>query len=170
MIPTNTIDRIIAGVIEREGGFVDHVNDKGGATKYGVTQATLAAYRKRPVSLTDVRNLTATEAKEIYARNYVEPFAAVVEVVPLIFLEFLVNSAVQHGVARAARWLQKAANVAEDGQIGPVTREAVAEDPGAVLLRLIAIRARFYGDIIARDATQRVFAAGWFRRLADDLA
>ena len=169
MITPNAIDRIIAGVIDREGGFVNNEFDAGKATKYGVTQSTLAAYRQRPVSARDVANLTATEAREIYAKNYVESFRTVLEVIDVPFAEFLINAAVQHGVSRAARWLQKAASVAEDGSIGPVTREAVAANPSSVLLKLIAIRARFYGDIIARDPTQRGFAAGWFRRLADDL-
>ncbi len=34
-------DSIIDGIIEREGGYVDHEDDRGGCTNYGVTLSTL---------------------------------------------------------------------------------------------------------------------------------
>ncbi|RMF69946.1 MAG: hypothetical protein D6740_08910, partial [Alphaproteobacteria bacterium] len=43
--PTRLLDRLIA----REGGFVAHAADRGGPTKYGITLATLSAWRGRPV-------------------------------------------------------------------------------------------------------------------------
>lgn len=33
------IDRLIDAVIAREGGFSDHPADRGGATRWGITEA-----------------------------------------------------------------------------------------------------------------------------------
>lgn len=55
-----------------------------------------------------------------------------------------------------------------DGVIGPKTLTAYERNSvDRTLRRVIASRAKFYGDIIAGNETQRVFAAGWFRRLAE---
>ena len=51
-------------VIRREGGakFTDIAEDKGGATKYGISQ--------RAFPNEDIRNLTEVRAKELYRLNY----------------------------------------------------------------------------------------------------
>ena len=36
-----TVQEIAAGIVAREGGYVDDPDDPGGATKYGVTLATM---------------------------------------------------------------------------------------------------------------------------------
>ena len=37
------LEKMIDLIIEAEGGYVNDPNDRGGATKYGITQATLNA-------------------------------------------------------------------------------------------------------------------------------
>jgi len=59
-------DQIIAEIIQREGGFSDRTADRGGATNFGITIQTLAAWRKKPVTVDDVKKLTPAEATEIY--------------------------------------------------------------------------------------------------------
>jgi len=39
---------VIYDLIEREGGFSNHPADKGGPTKYGITQQTLSEWRGVP--------------------------------------------------------------------------------------------------------------------------
>ncbi len=65
-----TFDRALALVLDLEGGFVDHPRDPGGATNLGITRATLAKARGRPVSVVDVKALTRAEAGTIYRRLY----------------------------------------------------------------------------------------------------
>lgn len=62
--------RIIDFVLAREGGYVNHPKDPGGATNMGITIATLRAWRRHPVSEADVRRLGRAEAVMIYHRNY----------------------------------------------------------------------------------------------------
>jgi glycosyl hydrolase family 108 len=38
------VDSLIDGLIDREGGFVDHPADKGGPTCFGITQAVARAH------------------------------------------------------------------------------------------------------------------------------
>ena len=51
---TPRLQTLIAELIQREGGYVDDPDDRGGPTKYGITLATLQAWRHTPVSAADV--------------------------------------------------------------------------------------------------------------------
>lgn len=162
-----SIDAILSDIIRREGGFVHHAADRGGPTKYGITQQTLAAHRGHPVSVDDVRNLTEAEARAIYAERYITRPGFDRLAHPAL-MALVVDCAVHHGPDRAARWLQQAAGVAVDGVVGPVTLAAVNGADGAHLYRqVLAERCRFYGRLITRDPSQAAFAAGWAARLAE---
>jgi len=161
------IKQLIDDILRREGGFVDHAADRGGATNYGITQETLANWRSRSVSVDEVRDLTEDEAREIYAARYVvEPRFSDIEDEDLAAL--VVDCAVNHGPTRAARWLQKAAGVTTDGKVGPITLEAVNSQDGMDLYcAVLAERCRFYGRLITRVPSQAAFAAGWANRVAE---
>jgi len=161
-------ETIIDQIIRREGGFVNHPADRGGPTKYGITQATLSRWRRgEPVSPSDVEALTEDEARRIYRTLYItRPGFHMIEHAPLRAL--VVDCGVHHGVRRAAEWLQEAAGAPVDGIVGPVTLKAVNGGDGHKLYRkVLATRAGFYGWIIARDHAQAVFAKGWMKRLAE---
>ncbi len=162
-----SLDSIIDGVLFREGsGFTNIANDKGGATKFGVTQATLSDWRKRPVTVEDVRALTETEARDIY-RNVYAIRPGLVKLTSEAVLELTVDCAVNHGPKEAVKMLQEAARVFPDGSFGPKTESAANRmNPSVLYQRLCAVRARFYGRIITRDHSQAEFAAGWLNRLA----
>ena len=38
------VDELIEALIEREGGYVNHPNDRGGPTNYGITEAVARAH------------------------------------------------------------------------------------------------------------------------------
>ena len=40
---------LIDTIVANEGGYVDNAGDAGGPTRYGITIATLSAFRGRPV-------------------------------------------------------------------------------------------------------------------------
>ena len=112
-----TAQKIIDGIIKREGGFVNHPNDRGGPTNFGITLGTLGAWRSRLVTVEDVAGLGLDEARGIYVSEYlVKPKIGKINNIPLRI--FALDSAVQHGPARAIRWLQKAAGVPADGILG----------------------------------------------------
>lgn len=164
-----TLDTIIDEIMRKEGGsaFTNHAKDKGGATRWGVTQATLADWRKRPVTIEDVRALTEAEARDIYRHVYaIRP--GLVKLTSEAVLELAVDCAVNHGVSQAVKMLQEAARVFPDGHFGPKSESAANRmNPRVLYQRLCAQRARLYGRIITRDESQAVFAAGWLNRLAN---
>ncbi len=162
-----TEERILEAVLRREGGFVDHPADRGGPTKYGVTQDTLSAWRGAPATPADVAGISAAEARRIYQKLYIEG-PGFDRIVDDRLRMLVVDCAVNHGPARAARWLQEAAGADVDGIFGPLTAGAVnGAETGAVYRRLLAARCRFYGRLIAGDRSQAAFAAGWTARLAE---
>ena len=41
-----TAQKIIDGIIKREGGYVNNPTDRGGPTKFGITLTTLGVWRE----------------------------------------------------------------------------------------------------------------------------
>lgn len=167
-----TVNDMISDVLRREGGYVDHPADRGGATKYGVTQGTLSRYLGKIATKTDVRNLTRDEAAEIYREGYYA--GPNIDALPRELQPFLFDCAVNHGPKRAIRFLQAVLNAAGfgplsvDGVAGPQTRRAAAKalkEMGPWLLAaLVEERRVFYRLIVERDPTQVVFLRGWLAR------
>jgi lysozyme family protein len=122
-------------VREFEGGFVDHPDDPGGATNFGITRATLAEWRNAPdVSAADVKNLSYNEAKEIYKKNYWDKNSCGEMPGPLALVVY--NTGIHCGTGTAACYLQrslnkKGAGLKIDGRIGGNTLSALRLAPAA---------------------------------------
>ncbi|OYU49050.1 MAG: acetylmuramidase [Rhizobiales bacterium PAR1] len=149
-------------VLAQEGGYSDHPADPGGATMMGITQGTLAEWRGNAVTKADVRALSRTEVAEIYRKRYWDSVHG--DQLPagldLAVFDFAVNS----GVSRAVRSLQRVLGVAADGRVGPETLQAVAIcDPGEMVTRLSALRLAFLEAL----STFPVFGRGWTRRVRE---
>lgn len=127
------IDRLIEAVIDREGGFSDHLADRGGATRWGITEA--AARREGYTG--SMRALPRDIATAIYRRRYwTKPgFDRIATRAPALAAE-LFDTGVNMGSAVAIGFLQRALNalnrgasdypdLALDGAIGPVTLAAL---------------------------------------------
>ncbi len=160
------LDNVIKGILNREGGFVNHPADKGGPTKYGITQATLSGWRKKRVTLRDVKDLTIEEASQIYKKLYVEA-PGFLKFHDDTLAEQLIDAGVNHGTRRAVMLLQKAVGAVGDGIIGPRTVKSVsALQPHVVYLKFMAQRLRYFANILKNDSKQLVLAAGWMNRCA----
>lgn len=158
-------------MIAREGGFVHHPADRGGPTKYGITQRTFSEWLGRPATDDEVRQLDEETAREIYVARYIAgPRIDTLspEIVPQVF-----DMAVNHGPRRAVRLLQEVLRLAGwpidvDGVIGPQTRRAAVEareQMGPFLTNAIADqRGNYYRRLAAADPSQRVFLQGWLNR------
>ena len=165
------IDRVIEDVIEREGGYVDHPDDRGGPTKFGITQRTLGEHHGASATKDDVSSLTRAGAKQIYRQRYwYEPgFDALPgEGMAALMVEALFDTGVHSGPGRAVRLLQRSLGTKEDGIIGPVTESSLAGmSPDQALSRFLTHRAMFLGELIGQDQSQRSFRAGWANRVAE---
>lgn len=169
---TVAVDQLIADVLEKEGGYVDHPADRGGPTKFGITQATLSKFLERVATVEDVKNLELGTAHDIYELRYYR--APRIDKLPEAIQPFVFDSAVNHGPRRAIRFVQKVCNDAgfgpliADGLMGPKTK-AVANScyesmQEWMLVALVQERQMFYSNIVAHDESQRVFLKGWLAR------
>jgi len=151
-------------VIAHEKGYVNNPLDSGGPTKYGVTRETLADWRKTPVTVDSVKNLTAEEAKEIYQSRYWNTMRCDLLPDGLDYAAF--DAAVNSGTYQASKWLQKALGVKIDGVLGPVTMKAVERCSGLVvgsILELCSQRLRFVLSL--NSPTEEAFERGWGIRI-----
>ncbi len=70
-----SVDDIVAGILRREGGYVNDPDDPGGATNFGVTLGTMRRLgldldKNGTVDVRDVKALTRDQAVEIYKKEY----------------------------------------------------------------------------------------------------
>lgn len=154
----------VGKLIEREGGFSNNPLDHGGATKYGITQQTLSWYRKGPVTVEDVRNLSLEEAKAIYNKRYVD--GPGFDKVPQGMVQSnLVDFGVMSGPHIAISNLQEALQVEVDGVLGPKTLAALAQsDLTALNISLCKKRCLMAARLCKKDPSQLAFLLGWLQR------
>ena len=143
-------------VLQHEGGYVDDPNDPGGETKYGIS--------KRQYPDVDIRNLTHQQAGRIYRRDYWEKVKGD-DIKPQYVAENLFDFAVNAGVPRAVRTLQRILDVDVDGHFGPQTLRAVNQADGQKLnLRLALARIDYYNELARKKSAMRPYLIGWTKR------
>lgn len=160
-----TFDSCLTLVLGAEGGFVDDPRDRGGATKYGITQETLAAWRRSrdpgaTVNADHVRELKIEEAKEIYRSRYWNVLRCddLPKGVDLLVFDLGVNA----GPARSAKILQDVLGVEQDGSIGPVTLNGLNTcAPDKIIREFSVKRLEFYRSL---EEDFKVFGVGWTNR------
>lgn len=174
-------DKALSFVFGNEGGYSNDPDDRGGATNLGITQSTLdRARRQMPGLPSSVKDLTRTQAEEIYRVLYWEASKADMMPYPLSTLHF--DAAVNHGVGGAAKLLQRTINnyaakagldvrVDVDGAVGPKTLDAldecIAAKNNVALICTIYCneREKFYRAIVESRPEQSRFLRGWLNRL-----
>ncbi len=171
------VDRLIDELIAREGGYVNHPADRGGPTRWGVTEAVARAHGYHG----PMRALPRTEAAAIYRRLYwTRPgFDRVAEQAPVLAAE-LFDTAVNMGPPVAAGFLQRALNalnrgatdyrdIAVDRRIGPVTLDALRAflahrgAGGEIVLRkaVEALQGERYLRLAEQRPANEAFLYGW---------
>jgi len=177
-----TIDQMIDEAIGREGDYSNHPADRGGPTRWGITEQVARAYGYKG----DMRVLPRETAVSIYRRRYlVEPGFDKLLAMSAPLAELLFDTGVNMGPAIAGKFLQRALNLFNqdgahygdlkvDGQVGPVSRAALAsyfqrrgstgEGLAVLLWTIHGFRTGRYEEIsIARPANE-AFAYGWIAR------
>ena len=140
-----------------EGGYVDDPKDRGGKTKYGISQ--------RAYPHLDIESLTCDQAQGIYFRDYWK--AARCHELPSGLSHIVFDAAVNHGAFRAQQMLQELVGAKPDGIIGPATLSAVASFNSQHLIARYGVRrSRLYGRICRNNSEQFRFYEGWLNRLA----
>ena len=161
----NNNDQEVAKIIAREGSsYTNDPKDRGGPTKFGITQSTLAWFRGHPVSPADVESLTLKEAQEIYAKRYI--LGPGFDKLPQGVLQSnLIDFGVMSGPQLAIMHLQEALGVRADGIIGPHTLTALQQaSPLEVNKQLVARRCLMAARLCKKDPKQLAFLVGWLQR------
>lgn len=172
-----TIEALLADLLEKEGGYIDHPDDRGGATNFGVTAAVARAHGWTGA----MRDLPRDLALSIYRRRYwsAPRFDRVAALAPPIAAE-LFDTGVNMGPAVAIGFLQRSLNalnrqgrdwsdIAHDRVIGPATLAALSrllvargERGEAVLLTAInALQGARYIELAEGRAANESFLFGW---------
>jgi lysozyme family protein len=171
------IDDLIDAVIDREGGYVNNPADRGGATRFGITEAVARANGYTG----DMRHFARPAAVAIYRQLYwIAPgFDRVATHAPRVAAE-LFDTAVNMGPAVAGSFLQRALTALNrggrdypdltcDGRIGAQTLDALASflatrGPTAetVLIRAVeALQGERYLSLAERRPANEAFLYGW---------
>lgn len=171
------IECLIDGVIAREGGYVHHPADKGGPTRWGVTEAVARAQGYGG----EMRFYPREEAVAVYRRVYwLRPgFDQVAGLAPCLAAE-LFDTGVNMGPKVAAGFLQRALNalnrnerdyddILVDGAIGARTLAALTallewrgEGGETVLLKAIeALQGERYIRLAEERPANEAFLYGW---------
>ena len=161
-------DQAFELLIKVEGGLSmdpkDNGNWTGAKVGVGVLKGTKYGISAGAYPNEDIQNLSLERAKLHYLHDYwnLSGCTAVPEAIRFDLFDTAVNS----GVGRAARLLQRTVGTAEDGQVGPKTRQAIASMPSP---RLVA-RFNAHRLIFMTEApTWLTHGKGWARRIADNL-
>lgn len=172
-------DKIISDIVDKEKGFVDNPSDRGGPTRYGITEA-VARFNGYSGKMED---LPRTLANSIYKMRYiVTPKFDQIVLCSSLVGEELIDTGVNMGPAVAATFFQrllnafnaqgsKYADLFVDGRIGPATIQAFKQyvawrkDEGEIVFTkaLNHIQGSRYLDIAEGNQSQEDFFYGWIK-------
>lgn len=174
------IKELIDGIIDREGGYVNHPDDRGGPTRWGITEVEARNHGYEGSMMLFPLEL----ARKIYGdRYYRRPRFDEVAKMSEVIGDELVDTGINMGVVRASMFLQRCLNalnrkgfdypdVTVDGCIGPATLSALESYLGKrghqhgelVLFRALnCLQGAKYIEISERDRDQESFVFGWLR-------
>jgi lysozyme family protein len=171
-------DRLIDELIEREGDFVNHAADRGGPTRFGITEAVARAHGYSGA----MAMLPRDEAAAIYRRLYwLRPrFDEIARRAPAVAAE-LFDTGANMGPAVAVTFLQRALtalnrngkdypDLVPDGRAGPHTMAALdgflqargRRGGQTVLMRALeALQGERYLRLAERRPANEAFLYGW---------
>lgn len=156
----NNFEACLALVLKSEGGYVNNPKDPGGRTNLGVTQKVWETWVGHHVIEADMRTLTPADVAPMYKAKYWDLIKG--DQLPLGVDYAVFDAAVNSGVGRAVKLLQKAAGVTADGVIGPATLQAVNDcDHKELVFSICRARQAFLEGLPIFDT----FGKGWTRRV-----
>lgn len=156
-------EQAIDKILQLEGGYVNHPNDPGGETKFGIS--------KRSYPHLDIRNLTREQAIEIYRQDWWHKYGySRINDQSIATKTF--DMAINMGAAQAHKLLQRAANqvyggniLVDDGIVGPKTLSLVNQlDPIKLLDMVRNVQADYYHNIVKINPKLKPFLNGWLNR------
>jgi lysozyme family protein len=160
----DNFDASFERVIKSEGGYVNDPADRGGETNLGVTIGAWGAYLDRSIQPGEMKALTKETVKPFYRAMYWDKVKG--DDLPIGVDYVVFDFAVNAGVGRAAKFLQRAVGAVDDGVIGSGTLGKVAVTNKQRLLASFADqKQRFYQGLATTNPSQQKFLKGWLARV-----
>jgi len=153
----SVFDKAIQMILSFEGGYVNHPNDPGGETNFGIS--------KRAYPKLDIANLTKEQAIEIYRKDYWEKLCCDSLPTPLnvVLLDFAINS----GRKRALEFLNDLISPSNPLKPSDIAKAIPESNILNLDFKLLKARANFLIDLaISPGSKYAVFLKGWMNRIA----
>ena len=157
-------DKYAPTLLQIEGGFVNHPEDKGGITNIGVTLDTYREYCGQEKTVKDLQNMSYGTWQKIMKDLYWDKVRGD-DIDNQALAEIIADWAVNSG-ATGIRKVQEILGCKPDGIVGPITLSLInTSDPETLHDRIWKARQQFYINIVTRNPSQKVFMNGWMNRL-----
>lgn len=173
----STTLKAIEHIIDIEGDYIDHPSDKGGPTRFGITEQVARAYGYKA----DMRILPRELATDIYLQRYwLDPKFDQVALVSPMLAEELLDTGINMGQATAVKFLQRALNVLNqratkypdvvvDGYLGAISLACLetfiqqrGKDGERTLFKMLnAQQSVRYMELAEKNMSQEDFEFGW---------
>lgn len=148
-------NKCIKFILKHEGGYVDNPDDPGKKTKYGIS--------KKQYPKLDIKNITIEEATRIYRNDYwnkIQGDKIEDDKLALQIFDFAVNA----GVKRAVKLIQRICFVKIDGIMGPLTLKSI----NSTLFYMNTLEYKLgrieYYTKLAKRKSLRQFLYSWIKR------
>lgn len=157
--------KLYAPLLHRlEKGFSDDPDDRGGATKDGVTLATFRQFYGESMTVEDLKNMTQEQWNHIMKTGFWDKCKADsidCQCVAEIIADWCVNSGLS-----GLRRVQEIVGAKPDGIAGPITLSLInSSDPQILFDRIRKAREQWYRKIVQKNPKQKKFLNGWMNRL-----
>ena len=148
-------DKCLEMLLHHEGGYVNHPKDPGGETNLGVTKRVYEDWG----GTKDMKALTIEDVAPIYKKKYWDLIKGdeLPSGVDWCAFDWAVNS----GVSRSAKALQKISGAEQDGVIGRNSLALISKvNPEFLIKEFFKLRQDFYESL----DTFETFGRGWTTR------
>lgn len=173
-------------IYDKEGGYVNHPDDKGGETIFGISrkyhpswggwqmvdQAKWFCTEKEGSKAWDIELTNHCKANEGIVRLKLDFFKTLFWnplqldlVTSQKIANALFDASVNHDPKDAARMAQKALKIKEDGIVGNQTISALnSVSEWSFLNAFCSARKEYYYNLVKKNPSQQVFLNGWISR------
>lgn len=162
-VQNERFEKAFANLIKEEGGYVNHPNDKGGETKYGIS--------KRSYPHLDIKRLTLEQARDLYRKDFWNAIRGDELPSDELACEAL-EQAVNMGIKTAVSFLQVVCvsegniDLGVDGKMGEKTLTALRLiAPQFTLVAIRALAIAHYLKLAREEPPMKVFLKGWIKRV-----
>lgn len=169
---TQDFSKAVEETLVHEGILSDVLEDRGGLTKYGISQKSYPRL--------DIKSLTKKEALDIYYNDFWNHKKLNIKALPVSFYvkREIFDTAVNAGTYREGVIFQEALNLLNrnekdfedlkvDGWLGSATRKSIKNlrYKNNLLKTLNGLQFCLYKEIAEKNPMQEVFFNGWLKRV-----